>query len=880
MDIRRVVLVADEQGHGTWLPVYCLRAMIDLAEVRGIRPPEISSLRPGDVDLCLRLDDPRNAEKITPEIPTTWWLSPQSDDDAAVLAKALANDRCFVAQFSWVERLRAAGAACEWLPYACQPEMHAPWPTRKSLDVCCLDRPLAGAGAAAFAAAARRWSRCYSGEEQYEEAARILAASLCAMHWPAENHLAATPFEALAAGSLCALPRDSAGLAELFQAEKHLVTFADQEELLDKLGFYLKHDEARTRITSAGRRLVLELHTYRHRLQQVLARFERRTSPTVSPNLPRGGSGDSRAPESIGVVADQQRGQEHPPSVSPVVADDRSMERPAASGTAYVASGDRPRLSLCMIARDNERTLGECLASIRPWVDEMIVVDTGSKDGTAELARSFGAQVFRYRWCDDFSAARNESLRHAHGEWLFWMDSDDTIDAENGRKLRALARQAAPPGVLGYVVQVHCPNVPRDGGTDVTVVDHVKLLLNVPELRFEGRIHEQVLPALRRLGGQVAWSDVFVRHSGADLTPDGLERKIARDLRILHAELRERPEHPFTLFNLGMTYAEKGEPKQAIDYLQRSLAVAQPTESHVRKAYALLVSMYAGQEAWEEAWNACFAGLQVYPSDAELLFRAGGLQQRLGRPAEAAALYERVLHVNEERHFTSIDQGILGYKLHYNLATVFAQLGRYREAGDHWRRVIAERPRSLAAWRGLAEVLLQAGQAADLEREIDRLRSEYGEVSWAALLEAQWAEFRGDLPAARRALDVACAADDRDALECRSQFSFQHGSIEEARAALVQLIARDPENAAALHNLGTILLRADRPQEAVQYYENSLRLRPRSALTYLHLGHAHAAQGAWEPAVAAWQTVCALATDQELAREAETRIREAIDKRR
>lgn len=70
-----------------------------------------------------------------------------------------------------------------------------------------------------------------------------------------------------------------------------------------------------------------------------------------------------------------------------------------------------------MIVRDSARTLPPCLASISPWVDEMIVVDTGSKDDTRAIARHHGATIFEFPWCDDFAAARNESLRHARGDW-------------------------------------------------------------------------------------------------------------------------------------------------------------------------------------------------------------------------------------------------------------------------------------------------------------------------------------------------------------------------------------------------------------------------------------------------------------------------------
>src|SRR3990167_9487943 len=202
------------------------------------------------------------------------------------------------------------------------------------------------------------------------------------------------------------------------------------------------------------------------------------------------------------------------------------------------------RLSLCMIVRDNASTLGACLASIRPWVDEMVVVDTGSKDSTPQIARDLGACVYDFKWCDDFSAARNESLRHARGEWLFWMDSDDTIDAENARRLRELAYGMHKPCILGYVMQVHCPGRDDDVGEGMTVVDHIKMFRNHPQLRFEFRIHEQVLPAIRRLGGGVAWTDIHVVHSGSDHSDQGRQYKYERDLRILNLEIKERPDHP------------------------------------------------------------------------------------------------------------------------------------------------------------------------------------------------------------------------------------------------------------------------------------------------------------------------------------------------
>ncbi len=159
-------------------------------------------------------------------------------------------------------------------------------------------------------------------------------------------------------------------------------------------------------------------------------------------------------------------------------------------------------LSLCMIARDNEQTIAAALEVIRKYVDDIVVVDTGSKDRTPEIAASLGARVFHCDWCDYFSAARNESIRHALGEWIFWMDTDDVIDDENGQRLRELVRgqsSVASSGaslntepstlnmpVLGFLMKVRCPTTSGDGEAGYIEVDQVKLLRNLPGAAVRG----------------------------------------------------------------------------------------------------------------------------------------------------------------------------------------------------------------------------------------------------------------------------------------------------------------------------------------------------------------------------------------------------------
>lgn len=359
------------------------------------------------------------------------------------------------------------------------------------------------------------------------------------------------------------------------------------------------------------------------------------------------------------------------------------------------------RLSGCLIVRNNETTIRPCLESLKPWVDELIVVDTGSTDATPRIAEEIGARVFHWPWQDDFAAARNVSLDHARGEWLFWMDSDDVIPEDCGRKLRALADGKHPDHLFGYVMQVHCPG---NDHHDVTVVDHVKLFRNRPELRFEFRIHEQILPAIRRAGGDVAFTDIYVVHAGSDRTRDGQAKKLERDFKLLHLELADQPDHPFVLFNLGMTHADCGQHDEAIRYLERCLQVSGPDESHVRKAYALLISSLMQSGRFDNAESACTQGRIHYPDDKELLFRQAMLEHHFGRLAAAAATYQEILDADEPRHFTSIDAGLAGYKTRHNLALVYEDLGNWDLAEEQWLRVIAEVPDYAAGWQGLAAV--------------------------------------------------------------------------------------------------------------------------------------------------------------------------------
>ena len=108
-----------------------------------------------------------------------------------------------------------------------------------------------------------------------------------------------------------------------------------------------------------------------------------------------------------------------------------------------------PRITLCLIARDEEAMLPACLESVRGAVDEIVLVDTGSRDRTVEIARAAGAKVVEQAWRDDFSAPRNEALRLATGQWVLQLDADERLAPGAGERLRVeVGREGPPAGVL------------------------------------------------------------------------------------------------------------------------------------------------------------------------------------------------------------------------------------------------------------------------------------------------------------------------------------------------------------------------------------------------------------------------------------------------
>lgn len=199
----------------------------------------------------------------------------------------------------------------------------------------------------------------------------------------------------------------------------------------------------------------------------------------------------------------------------------------------------RWRTCLVVIARNEAATITRLLTSVRPFVDDMLVMDTGSTDDTIQLAEAAGARIAHFPWIDDFAAARNAALDAAGADWHVVLDADEWLIGEgSGAALTAL-RSTSPDFVGTIALQDHF-----DGGTAQS-----RLSRMLPgQVRYAGRIHEQPVHelTLRAL-------DVQVGHDG--YLPERLHVKQGRNEQLLRAAINDDPANPYLWYQLGKDFS-------------------------------------------------------------------------------------------------------------------------------------------------------------------------------------------------------------------------------------------------------------------------------------------------------------------------------------
>jgi glycosyltransferase involved in cell wall biosynthesis len=388
-----------------------------------------------------------------------------------------------------------------------------------------------------------------------------------------------------------------------------------------------------------------------------------------------------------------------------------------------------------MIVRNEERQLADCLTPVATLFDEIVVVDTGSIDRTRHVAQRFTPHVFDFPWCDNFSAARNESLLRSQSEWVMWLDADDRLTPQNVSRLRGLLQQLGDDPQV-YLMETVCPSQYACEGA--SLITHPRLFRRHPELWWQGRVHEQLrLASSGALRLSTAWSDVQILHVGYE-DPTVQQRKRQRDVRLLRMDYAVDPDNASTLLHLGLAYFHLGRHDQARDCLQRLVALTKLPADYLRQAYGALANIAIRDGKFSAALAILDRALVVFPTAEYLLYLRAECLYELDRFDEAKDTLLRLIGGAAEPQYRAGVPADIRIKLApRKLADVLLMQGQFAASETLLQSLLTQFPDDTLTWHTLGRVYLQLQQRVKLLGALEQLRRcPQGEVFADALLAA------------------------------------------------------------------------------------------------------------------------------------------------
>lgn len=432
-------------------------------------------------------------------------------------------------------------------------------------------------------------------------------------------------------------------------------------------------------------------------------------------------------------------------------------------------------LSLCMIARDEAMLIGQCLDSVKDLVDEMIVVDTGSIDATAEIATSIGAKVIPFTWNDDFSAARNEALLHARGDWILVLDADEYL-APGGAEVIRLAMEQNKIGV-GMLPLHNAATLDAQAGDVLSgqkrlgePVRLARLLKRTPSLKWKGMFHEHVGDWVLEEKLVVSELDAPLIHFGN--VPELRENrdKEGRNARLLKAYCDAEPNNLRALCNYLKVLMRVGSPDQIREIADRAWSILKEQEASGIKLDPFAVTMAGcqraeflkSQGALDEAMETLQRAIAWGIRDSCLFLIQGTVfeqaaiksseQEKKSFLMRARDSYATCLTFNGQISTLDNYPGATSWAAHLRLGYTCLRLEEYATATEHFKAVHKTLPELNmahvnAAWQqacvGMIAAMSDGGSGSEAHKAArSQMRQFKGPDLWAMAADA--AEQAGD----------------------------------------------------------------------------------------------------------------------------------------
>jgi len=338
-------------------------------------------------------------------------------------------------------------------------------------------------------------------------------------------------------------------------------------------------------------------------------------------------------------------------------------------------SSARPSIAATLIMRNEARCIVRCLESIRPWVDRIVVLDTGSTDDSIALARRCGAQVHEIAWPGDFSAARNHVLDLANADWNLMIDADEWL-LSGGEEIARWCAGAPRLGALCIHNSFDQPGSDAGTGPAQTARSWITRLL--PRgVRYQGRIHEQPHSPLPR--------DRIDLHFGHDGYAAGrVHIKAARNTPLLLLDLADRPNDPYTLYQLGKDAEGREAYREASDWYRRAFALTPDTAGWLHSLTMRHLHCMGQSGASEEAMELASDLMEKWQDSPDFFFVIGNLMldRAVASPEQAlshwlplaTSAWERCLAIGERPDLEGSVEGRGSHLARHNLDIIATQL--------------------------------------------------------------------------------------------------------------------------------------------------------------------------------------------------------------
>ena len=255
-----------------------------------------------------------------------------------------------------------------------------------------------------------------------------------------------------------------------------------------------------------------------------------------------------------------------------------------------------PTLSLCMIVKNEEKFLPRCLDSVKDYVDEIIIVDTGSTDKTVEIAERYNAKVYHHPWENSFSKSRNYSIKYATCDWIIWLDADEEVDKEDAHKLKEVIKDPVGCETTHRVDVIYIPVFNRPvGGKNLSVSNLEKIFRNHIGIYFEGIVHNYL-----KYSGPSKNVNIRQYHYGYHDGEELMEKKFKRTATLLKEQIRNDPGNPVPHHYLAISYLDRKMHEECIQEALEAIRLFELQNSNLQLRllayHTTSVAFYRGKD--------------------------------------------------------------------------------------------------------------------------------------------------------------------------------------------------------------------------------------------------------------------------------------------